>query len=50
MALRPETALYHNAVDNTYLDPVNYIPELYSKKVLRNFYESAIFSDITNTD
>lgn len=50
MALRPETALYHNATDNTYLDPVNYIPELYSKKVLRNFYESAIFQDICNTD
>lgn len=50
MALRPETALYHNAADNTYLDPVNFIPELYSKKVLRNFYESTVFSEITNTD
>jgi hypothetical protein len=47
MALRPETG-DHTGI--TYLDPVNFIPELYSKKVLRNFYENTIFADITNTD
>lgn len=45
--LRPEAG-DHTGI--TYLDPVNYIPELYSKKVLRNFYESTVWSDICNTD
>lgn len=41
--------------DNTmtgfnYLDPANFIPELYSKKVLANFYESTIYTECFNTD
>jgi hypothetical protein len=47
MALRPETG-DHTGI--TYKDPVNFIPELYSKKTLRNFYESSVFSDICNSD
>jgi hypothetical protein len=29
---------------------INYIPIVYTKKVLRNFYESSIFNQICNTD
>lgn len=46
-AIRPEAG-DHTGV--TYLDPVNFIPELYSKKVLRNFYEATIYTQCFNTD
>jgi len=45
--LRPEAG-DHTGI--TMLSPVNYIPTLYSKKVLRNFIESTVYADICNTD
>lgn len=47
MAIRPGVGAH---VGNDYVSPVNFIPELYSKKVLRNFYESVVYPEIFNTD
>lgn len=47
MTIRPGV---NDHVGKDYVDPVNFIPELYSKKVLRNFYESVVYPEIFNTD
>lgn len=45
--VRPPTSTWedHSAVQDS-----NYVPIIYTKKVLRNFYESSVFSQICNTD
>ncbi len=37
-------------VDYSAAGDVNFVPIVYTKKVLRNFYESSVFSQIMNTD
>lgn len=36
--------------DKDFIAPVNWIPEIYSKKVLQKFYKQSIYQDICNTD
>lgn len=55
MALRPTAnADYADAgginTDESYVNTTKFIPELYSKKVLRNFYEATFWKDIFNSD
>ena len=45
--VRPVTAGW---VDYSAAGDVNFVPIVYTKKVLRNFYESSVFSQICNTD
>ena len=37
-------------ITGSYVDNTKFVPELYSKKVLRNFYASTFYQDIFNTD
>lgn len=55
MAIRPAdnsgsgTAAYTGKT-GAYVDNTKFVPELYSKKVLRNFYLDTFYQDIFNTD
>lgn len=46
----PSTDLANPRSDYSAAGDVNYVPIVYTKKVLRNFYESSVFSQICNTD
>lgn len=46
----PSTDLSNPRSDYSAAGDVNYVPIIYTKKVLRNFYESSVFSQICNTD
>ncbi len=45
--LRPTTGDFLN---KDFTAPTNWIPEIYSKKVLQKFYKQSIYADICNTD
>lgn len=53
MAIRPandtDTTEY-TGITGSYYDATKFVPELYSKKVLRNFYLNTFYHDIFNTD
>jgi len=40
----------YEGITGSYYDTTKFVPELYSKKVLRNFYESTIYNECFNTD
>lgn len=46
----PSTDLANPREDYSAAGDTNYVPIVYTKKVLRNFYESSVFSQICNTD
>ena len=46
----PSTDLANPRGDYSAAGDINYVPIVYTKKVLRNFYESSVFSQICNTD
>ena len=46
----PSTDLANPREDYSAAGDTNYVPIIYTKKVLRNFYESSVFSQICNTD
>ena len=46
----PSTDLANPRADYSAAADINYVPIIYTKKVLRNFYESSVFSQICNTD
>jgi len=46
----PSTDLANPRSDYSAAGDVNFVPIIYTKKVLRNFYESSVFSQICNTD
>ena len=46
----PSTDLANPREDYSAAQDTNYVPIVYTKKVLRNFYESSVFSQICNTD
>lgn len=55
MAIRPgDVAPYdttsYSVSQGTGAGASNYIPEIFSKKMLKDFYLSTVFSEITNTD
>ena len=50
MTIRPSNASAPYSAGDQYYDTTKFVPELYSKKVLRNFYESTFYSDCFNTD
>lgn len=50
MAIRPSTNTDYTGITSSYVDDTKFIPELYSKKVLKNFYISTIYKDCFNTD
>ena len=50
MAIRPSTNTDYTGITSSYVDSTKFIPELYSKKVLKNFYTSTIYKDCFNTD
>ena len=53
MAIRPANATdttEYAGITGSYYDATKFVPELYSKKVLRNFYENTFYKDICNTD
>lgn len=57
MAIRPANTTDRPAyttgatpTNTSYVDSTKFIPELYSKKVLRNFYEGTFYHEIMNTD
>lgn len=54
MAIRPGVAPYdalsYSVGQGTGANASNYIPEIFSKKMLKDFYASTIFSEISNTD
>lgn len=54
MAIRPGVppynALSYSVGQGTGANASNYIPEIFSKKMLKDFYASTIFSEISNTD
>ncbi len=51
-AVTANNAAYTASPDLTgaYVDNTKFIPELFSKKTLRNFYASTFYQDIFNTD
>jgi len=48
--VRPPSADLGARGDYSAVGDINYVPIVYTKKVLRNFYESSVFSQICNTD
>ena len=46
----PSTDLSDPRGDYSAAGDINYVPIIYTKKVLRNFYESSVFSQVCNTD
>lgn len=48
--LYDQTGNTAGAVDSGYYDATKFVPELYSKKVLRNFYETTFWQQVMNTD
>lgn len=53
MAIRPANAVdspEYTGITGSYYDTSKFVPELYSKKVLRNFYESTFYAQCFNTD
>lgn len=50
MAIRPTNASAPYSAGDQYYDSSKFVPELYSKKLLRNFYESTHFNETCNTD
>lgn len=53
MAIRPANDTdrpVYTGQTGSYYDTTKFVPELYSKKVLRNFYEGTFYQDIMNTD
>ena len=46
----PYIATSYSVSQGTGADAANYIPEIFSKKMLKDFYASTLFSEITNTD
>ena len=48
--IRPTDAAAPYSGGTQYYDTSKFVPELYSKKVLRNFYITTFWSDIFNTD
>lgn len=55
MAIRPITTGVgsgepYEGITGSYYDTTKFVPELYSKKVLRNFYLNTFYQQIMNTD
>ena len=46
----PSTDLANPRSDYSAAGDVNYVPIVYTKKVLRNFYETSVFAQVLNTD
>lgn len=46
----PSTDLAAARGDYSAAGDINYVPIVYTKKVLRNFYESSVFAQVCNTD
>ena len=40
----------YSGITSSYYDSTKFVPELYSKKVLRNFYENTFYHQVMNTD
>ena len=50
MAIRPSTNTDYTGITNSYVDGSKFIPELYSRKVLKNFYIGTMYQECFNTD
>lgn len=50
MTIRPSTNTDYAGITNSYVDDSKFIPELYSKKVLKNFYIGTMYKECFNTD
>jgi len=48
--IRPTDAAAPYSAGSQYYDATKFVPELYSKKVLRNFYITTVWNEIFNTD
>jgi len=50
MAIRPSTNTDYTGITSSYVDGSKFIPELYSKKVLKNFCIGTMYKECFNTD